>query len=266
MALTFPITNNIVLGAGRCFFAEETSSTVEGEDFRYLGDSSALSLSANTEKVEIDSSDAPVAETLVSITKKVSRTGKLTLRHASPDNWALFVMGDKSTVTQTATGGNTIITTAVPGRYYKIGNSSTNTDVYGLTIAATGIHHATTGGTATGAAVTGTKWEYDGNSGLLYFTTGSGVTGRYRVDYTKTATSHSRVDSSGTGAKIGTFLFVSDNTAGDEIVLRISRCEIAPDGEAALKSRDNPTELGFSLNILTRSSTIAQVTINGAPA
>lgn len=255
MALTYPISNRIVIGAGRCFFAPETSATVEGEDFRYLGDSPALSLSATTEKVEVDSSDAPVAETLVSITKKVTRAFKMTLRHVSADNLALFIMGTASTVTKTATGGTTTIASAVPGRYYKIGG----TTVFGLTIAASGVH----AGTVSGASVTGTKWEYDGSAGLLYFTTGSAVTGAYVVAYTKTTASHSKVESNTTGALKGTLLFVSDNTEGSEDVWKISRCEIAPDGEAALKSRDNPIELAFAVNVLTRDSTTPQVTVNG---
>lgn len=255
MALSYPIANRIVIGAGRCFFAPETSSTTEGEDFRYLGDSPSLSLSATTEKVEVDSSDAPVAETLVSITKKVTRSFKMTLRHVSSDNLALFIMGTASNVTQTATGGVTAIASAVPGRYYKIGG----TTVFGLTITATGVKSAATGA----AVVTGTKWEYDGSAGLLYFTTGSGVTGAYNVTYTKTATTHSKVESNTTGALKGTLLFVSDNTEGSEDVWKISRCEIAPDGEAALKSRDNPIELAFAVNVLTRDSTTPQVTVNG---
>lgn len=256
MALTYPISNRIVIGAGRCFFAVENSASSEGEDFRYLGDNPALSLSATTEKIEVDSSDAPVAETLVSITKKVARTMKMTLRHVSSDNLALFIMGTASTVTQTATGGTTSISSAVPGRYYKIGG----TTVFGLSISATGVR---AGATASGTAVTGTKWEYDGSAGLLYFTTGSAVTGPYTVVYTKTATSHSKVESNTTGALKGTLLFVSDNTEGSEDVWKISRCEIAPDGEAALKSRDNPVELAFSVNILTRDSTTPQITVNG---
>jgi len=256
MALTYPITNRIVIGAGRCFFAQEASSTTEGEDFRYLGDNPSLTVSATTEKVEVDSSDGPVAETLVSITKKVARTMKMTLRHVSADNLALFVMGTASTVTQTATGGTFSITTAVPGRYYKVGGNT----VFGLTISATGVR---AGATASGTAVTGTKWEYDGNAGMLYFTTGSGVTGPHTIVYTKTATSHSKVETNTTGALKGTLIFVSDNTEGSEDVWKISRCEIAPDGESALKSRDNPMELPFNVNILTRDSTTPQITING---
>jgi hypothetical protein len=256
MALTFPITNRIVIGAGRVFFAEENSATAEGEDFRYLGDSPALSLSATTEKVEVDSSDAPVAETLVSITKKVARSFKMTLRNVSSDNLALFIMGTASTVTQTATGGSTAIVSAVPGRYYKIGGTS----VFGLTISATGVR---AGATASGSVVTGTKWQYDGNSGLLYFTTGSAVSGAHTILYTKTTASHSKVESNTTGALKGTLLFVSDNTEGSEDVWKISRCEIAPDGEAALKSRDNPVELAFAVNVLTRDSVTPQVTVNG---
>jgi hypothetical protein len=255
-ALSFPVSNNIILGAGRILFAPETSETVEGTAYRYLGDTPAFSLSSTTEKVEIDSSDGAVAETLVSIVKKVSRTGKLTIRHISPENLALFVMGTSSTITQTATGGTTTITAAEPGMYYKIGSDDTN----GLTVATGGVHDNTVSGTAIDEGL----WQFDTRSGLLYFTTGSGVTGSYVVVYTKEAKSHNKVATNTTGAVKGSLIFVSENTAGGENVVKISRCELAPDGEAAFKSRDNAVELGFSLNILTRGVN-PQILINDEP-
>jgi hypothetical protein len=256
-ALTYPISNNIILGAGRVMFAEEISETVEGKAYRYLGDTPSLTVTSATEKVEIDSSDGAVAETLVSIVKKVTRSGKLTMRHISAQNLALFVMGAATTVTQTATGGTTSVTGAKPGYYYKIGSDDTN----GLTVATGGVHV----GTATGAAFATTKWEFDTRSGLLYFTTGSSATGTYVVAYTKEAKSHGKVATTTTGAIKGSLIFVSENTAGEEIVMKISRCEMAPDGEAAFKSRDNAVELGFTLNILTRG-TNPQILINDEPA
>ena len=96
------------------------------------------------------------------------------------------------------------------------------------------------------------------------FTTGSGVTGSYVVVYTKEAKSHGKVATNTTGAIKGSLIFVSENTAGGENVVKISRCELAPDGEAAFKSRDNAVELGFSLNILTRGVN-PQILINDEP-
>jgi hypothetical protein len=63
----------------------------------------------------------------------------------------------------------------------------------------------------------------------------------------------------------GTLLFIADNTVGDNVRLKISRCSLAPNGEAAFKSRDNAMELSMTLGILTRGAN-PQVEVWGEPA
>lgn len=259
MALTYPVSNNIVVGSGRILWATETSATAEGTSFIYLGDTPGFSISANTTQVTVKSSDAPVAETLVRLTTDVERTGNLLVRNISMTNLALFNMGTSASVSQSATGATQTLSGVVRGRYYKIGTK----DVRGMTITATGVKH----NTSSGAAYTvSTDYETDLNNGWIYFPTGGTATGNVYIAYTKTATSRTRVQTANTGAAIGTLIFISDNTAGDEVELRISRCELAPSGDSAWKSRENPMELPFVLNVLTRSSSTPQIEINGIPA
>lgn len=259
MALSYPHSNNIVLGAGRILFATETSSTTEGTAFTYLGDTPGFTIGGTSEEVVVDSSDTPVAEELVRIIKKVSRSSTLTLRDISPSNLALFMMGTSDTASQSTGTGNTSFTMA-KGRYYKIGGD----DVQDITIGTGGVHQ----GTATGAVIatsSGANWQADLNNGLIYFPTGSSATpGQVTVVYSKVATTWDHAQTGATPV-YGTLLFVADNTVGDNIRLKISRCTLAPNGEAAFKSRDNAMELAMTLGILTRGSN-PQVEIWGAPA
>ena len=260
MALTYPHSNNIVLGAGRILFAVETSATVEGTAYTYLGDTPGFTIGGQSEELTVDSSDTPVAEELVRIIKKVSRQSTVTLRDISPSNLALFFMGTSSTATQ-GTGTGTTAITMQKGKYYKIGGD----DVMDITVAATGVHQ----GNVTGSSVLtsgGANWELDLTQGMIYFPTGTSMTtGTVTVKYSKVATSWDKAVTAATPV-YGSLLFIADNTVGENHRLKISRCTLAPSGEAAFKSRDNAMELAMTLGILTRDSTTPQIEVWGPPA
>jgi hypothetical protein len=260
MALTFPHTNDICLGAGRIFFATETSSTTEGTAYTYLGDTPGFTIGGSVEEVTVDSSDTPVAEELVRIVKKVARQSTLTLRDISPSNLALFFMGSAADVTQ-ATGTGTTAITMAKGKYFKIGGD----DVMDITVATGGVHQ----GTVTGAAIassSGANWQVDTEHGIIYFPTGSAATpGTITIAYSKVATSWDKV-STGATPVYGSLLFLSDNTVGTNKRMKISRCSLAPSGEAQFKSRDNAMELAMTLGILTRDSTTPQIELWSDPA
>ena len=259
MALSYPHDNNIVLGAGRILFAIEASSTVEGTAFTYLGDTPGFTIGGTSEELTVDSSDTPVAEELVRIVKKVSRASTVTLRDISPSNLALFMMGSSSSVTQATGTGSTAITMS-KGKYYKVGGD----DVQDIAIGTGGVHQGAASG-ASIAASGGANWQYDADNGLIYFPTGtSATTGTITIVYSKLASSWSKAETGATPV-YGTLLFISDNTVGDNLRLKISRCTLAPNGEAQFKSRDNAMELSMTLGILTRGSN-PQVEVWGEPA
>ena len=263
MALTYPHDNDYTLGAGYVSFAPETSSTVEGTAFRYLGQTSGFSIGGNAEIVTADSYDTPVAEEKVRIVKKVTRESVLTLNDIDAYNLSLFLMGSASSVTQTTGTGTTTIT-MTKGRYYKIGGD----DVMDITVATGGVHQgATVSGTAIAATSTGgtTNWQIDLNQGIIYFPTGTAATtGSITVAYSKVASSWDKVVTGATPV-YGSLLFVGDNTVGENRRLKISRCVLAPNGQLEFKSRDNFMSAAMTVGILTRGST-AQVQIWGAPA
>lgn len=260
MALSFPHSNDVVLGAGRIFFATETSSTVEGTAYTYLGDTPGFTIGGSVEEIVVDSSDTPVAEELIRVVKKVSRQSTVTLRDISPSNLALFFMGSATGATQTTGSGNTAITMS-KGKYFKVGGD----DVMDITVATGGVHQ----GAASGAAIAasgGKNWEIDLEHGLIYFPTGSAATtGTITVVYSKVVTSWDKV-STGATPVYGSLLFLSDNTVGNNKRMKISRCSLAPSGEAQFKSRDNAMELAMTLGILTRDSSTPQIELWSDPA
>ncbi len=254
MALTYPHSNNIVLGAGRIL--TETSSTVEGTAYTYLGDTPGFTIGGTTEELTVDSSDTPVAEELVRIIKKVSRASTVTLRDISPSNLALFMMGSSTGVTQTSGAVTGTLTSVRRGRYYKLSTD----DIQDITV--TAVKLGSTSGTA--LTVTGGGYQVDTNNGLIYFPTGGAATGTIWYSIAKTASTWTKAETGATPV-YGSLLFISDKTVGDNLRLKISRCTLAPNGEAQFKSRDNAMELAMTLGILTRG-TNPQVEIWGKPS
>lgn len=263
MAVNAPevVNNKIVLGSGYLYFDEEDASgNLQGEV--YMGDTPGFSLNVSTEKVEIDGSDTPVAEKVLTITKSVTRAGSVACRNFNDANQALFVMGVVETVTQTATPVTDEAHTVDQGKYYQLGRSTSNpTGVRNVSsVAVTG-----TGGTPSYTETT--DYVVHAEEGRIYIVEGGGISDgtAIEVDYTPAANSRTRVKATGDKAKTGALHFVADNTSGENYDVYIPKCEISASGDAALKSRDNVIELGFDVNIQTRTG-YAQVYLDGEPA
>lgn len=255
------VTKNIVLGAGYVYFDEEDSSgDLQGEE--YVAETDGFSLNITTEKTEIESSDTPVAETLVSLVKKVTRGGSLITKNMDDDAFARFVQGTKSTVSQVATPVTGEAHTVDPGKYYQLGAGTSNPtgvrDVSAVTVTGSG-------GTPTYAA--STDYVVNADEGRIYIVPGGAITAgtAIEVDYTPGANSRVRVASDGNGAKRGALRFVGDNTNGENRIVYIPKVELAANGDLAFKGRDNAMVATFDLSILTRDG-YAQVYVDGVPA
>ncbi|MCB1792605.1 MAG: hypothetical protein KDJ24_20015 [Gammaproteobacteria bacterium] len=252
---------NITLGAGYVYFdPEDGSEALTGE--LYIGDSSGFSFTMSSEKTEIDSSDTPTAETLISIVKKVTRASQMSVRNISDQNLAFFIGGSTATVTQTNTPVTDEVIGAVQqGRYYQLGASTSNPtgvrNVSSVTVEPSG------GGTA---LVVDTDYKLDAAGGRIYIIPGGGIADddEIQVDYTPASNTRTRV-TSGSSPRKGALRFVSDNTAGDNREFYFPRVELSPNGDAALKDRDNPAELPFDISVLTRTG-YEQVYIDGQAA
>jgi len=248
---------NLVLGAGYVYFdPEDANGDLTGEI--YLGDGPGFSFTMAPEKTDIDSSDTPTAETLISITNKLTRSAQIGVRNISEQNLAFFIGGDTSTVTQTASAVSNEAHTVTQGRYYQLGSSTTNpSGVRGVgSVVVTDVAGTTT------FDITD-DYLLDTAGGRIYIVEGGAITTGtiIHVDYTPTANSRTRV-ASGSSPKKGALRFVADNTAGTNREVYFPRVELAPSGDAAMKDRQNPIELTFDVAVLTRSG-YEQVYIDG---
>ena len=255
------VNKNIVLGAGYLYFDEEdTAGALTGEV--YMAETDGFSLNVTTEKTEIDSSDTPVAETLVSLVKKVTRGGQIVTKNMDDATFARFIQGEEATVTQVATPVAAEVIGAVQqGKYYQLGRSVSNPtgvkDVTGVVVEDEG------GGTP--YTVT-TDYIVNAEEGRIYIVVGGGIADdtSIEVDYTPVANSRVRVASSGAGAKRGAVFFQGDNTNGENRTVYIPKVELGANGDLAFKDRDNAMIATFDMNILTRTG-YAQVYVDGVP-
>jgi hypothetical protein len=250
---------NLVLGAGYVYFdPEDANGDLTGEI--YLGDGPGFSFTMAPEKTEIDSSDTPTAETLISITNKLTRSAQIGVRNISEKNLEFFIGGDTTSVTQTAVAVTDEAHTVLQGRYYQLGAGTTNpSGVRGIgTVSVTNAAKDTTYDVTDDYLV-------DTVGGRIYIVEGGAIAASAAqailVNYTPTANSRTRV-ASGSSPKKGALRFQSDNTSGDNREVYFPRVELVASGSAEMKSRDTPVELTFDVAVLTRSG-YQQVYIDG---
>lgn len=255
------VNKNITLGAGYIYFDEEDANgNLTGE--QYVAETPGFALSISTEKTEVDDSDNPVAQTLVSVTKKIARAGTLSTRNMDDAAFSRFVQGDVLTVTQAATPVLNEPLTVKQGRYYQLGAGVSNPtgvrDVSGVVVTGSG-------GTPTYSLTS--DYVVNADEGRIYIVPGGGIADdtAIEVDYTPAANSRTQVVTNGKGAKRGALRFVGDNTQGENRTVYIPKLELAGNGDLAFKDRDNVMQAAFDLNILTRTG-YEQVYIDGVAA
>ncbi|HYE35505.1 hypothetical protein [Methylocaldum sp.] len=252
---------NIVLGAGKLYFdLEDANGNLTGE--RYLGDTPGFTVNVQADKLEDYDSDGPIAEKHLDIATRVNRSAQIVGKDISGDNLALFLIGDKSTVNQSSGSVTDEALTVKKGHYYQLGASASRPagvrDI--STVVVTGA-----GGTPT--YVDATDYTVDLTLARLYIESGGAIADDtpLLVDYAKVATTWEEIASNNLGAKKGALRFIADNTQGENRDLYIPKCEMAPGGELAWKSRDTVQQMTFAVSIGKRGS-YAQVYVNGRPA
>lgn len=254
---------NYVLGAGKVFVAlEDEDGNLGGE--RYIGNSPGLTLTVETENLELWDADDAVAQKLEDVVTQVTRSGVLTVNDVGLDNVALFVMGDRGTVQQSGTPVTDYpVNDAQPGHYYQLGATDQNPTGH-RNVSAVTVELASGGGPI--PAEDGENYEVDLALGRLYIPEGSAITAgaNLHVDYTPAAGIRDQIVTSGLGTKFGALRYIANNTKGRNRDLYAPRVKFAPNAEMALKSRDTWQELQFALEYLTRGA-LAAVYIDGRP-
>ena len=253
-------SNNVVFGAGRIFWLPEQSdgslNRQAGEI--YLGDTPGFSLGMEGDIATVESSDGPSPEVIATAPQTASRSFEFECLNISPENFARFIVGETSTVTQAAVAVVDEDLAAVQGRFYQLGQSASNPVGHYGGVGSVAI--AEDGGGS--AKVLGTDYEIDTDTGLLRWITASDAV---EIDYTPTAGTRTRVTSSDTGDQYGQLTFRADNARGDNVIMVAPKVLLQGSGQAAMKSRSEPVRLAFTATLDKRSG-YAQLYIDGRPA
>ena len=117
-------TNNYTLGRGEIYFAKFKPGTQIPMGERYLGNTPALNLTIESERLDHFNSDRGVREKDDSVLLQSNRTGTLETDNVNPENIALFFLGSSmlSTVIA-ATGLTSSFDDSVQGESYQLGTT-----------------------------------------------------------------------------------------------------------------------------------------------
>ncbi len=269
MAITADLGGkNYTLGKGKVFFDRYPNNTTilattQGEGERYLGNSPEFSTSAASENLDHYSSEGGLKVKDDSAQLSMDRTGKITVDNINADNVALFFLGDKATIAQTAQVGlTTVFLGANRGRFYQLGVSENNPA--GLrnvsnVVVKKGAGYITTV-TASG------NYQFDAELGRLYIEANSAdIPDDTDIQVTfDTAASTREQVVSGSTPIYGAMRFVADNPKGLNRDYYFPYVKLTPDGDYALKGEEWMT-IGFTFEILKKADNIEGAYIDGRP-
>lgn len=252
-----------VLGRGELFFDRMLPNTKTRTGERFIGNVTAFSLSIESETLEHFDSTQGIRQKDDSVLLQVNRTGTLTTDNIEADNLALFILGDKATITQTATP---VVDYAINGivldRYYQLGLTPSNpTGVRNVSaVTVTG-----TGGTPTYTA--GTDYVLDAALGRIYIPETSTIApgANILVDYTPAANTRERLSSASAGSIDGSLRFVARNPKGPVRDVYLPYCSLTPSGELNFIG-DEWLSMAFNLEVQKLDDTTEAIYIDGRPA
>ena len=272
-------TNNTVIGAGECFIDVLTADEgTTGE--RYLGDTTSGVLRIETEETTVVAGDGATPRTLASVVSNITRSFEVNLQDLSPENLALFVIGDESDQTDAATAvaradGRMKVE---PGKWYQLGVTpskpagvgsvqANNFNVYsqagvgGTTYSRT-THHAD------GRINVVNDYTLDHEAGRFYIEPGKRIAaGDVWVAYTPVAQTIKTVAASARRQVKGAFRYIEDAAQGRGNNYYAPVAVIRPGGDMALKDRTAAQSMTLNVEILQPADGAkAPLYINQQPA
>lgn len=263
-------TNNIILGSGEIFvhLRDDAGKLVGGE--RYVGDTVSAALNVAVERVTIQSGDGPIAEDLVDMVRGVTRTLSITLRDSSLENWRMWLLaasvGDAADPASALSALSTLVDlgAVVKDRYYQLGQTDADPGGYGPVKAGTG--HKKGAVAAEEDAVINEDFEFDGAAGRVRsLITSPGL--RIGVVAPDTPISRRRVDVDAQARQINAAVrYIEDAAIGKGRDLWAPLCSLAPQGDAALKSRTQEQQFQIVANIIDPGSGVPPLVVTGEDA
>lgn len=252
-------TNNYTLGRGELHFGQFRPNTQTPKGQLYLGNTPELGFTAEQESLDHYSSDRGVRIKDESVLLQLDYAGTFVTDNISPQNLALFFLGEALTQTTTAAVGETDTFTGVGlGLTYQLGTSDTNPS---------GVRQVDnvvveTGGTPLTA---GQDYVFDpvlGTVTLMAEAVGVEEGDDITVTYDVEASTRARVISRSMTIE-GSLRFIAHNPAGDNLDYFMPWVKITPNGDFQLKG-DDWQALSFNIEVLKKGS-LESIYIDGRP-
>lgn len=255
------MADNLVLGRGELYFDPFLSGTTTKTGERYIGNTTEININVESDKLDHFSSDRGIREKDRSVILELRRQGSFTTDNMATENLAMFLLGDVSTVTQTA-GSVTAegIPDVIKGRYYQIGVSSGNPQgVRG--VSAVAVKKGAT------ALVLGTDYSLDVTLGRIKILDGSSTVANgddLTVDYTRASNARTRVTTGASAEIKGALRYISYNPEGEQRDLYLPYALITPNGDLAMKGEEWQ-QASFNIEIQKLDANTAAIYVDGRP-
>lgn len=232
------MSNNYTLGKGRVRFSTFQTGTKTPVGFRYLGNTPELNLSIEGDELKHYSAEGGIREQDDSVMLEVNRSMSLITDNISPENVALFFLGDSMALTQAVVASATETLVGIKaGMSYFLGVTASNpAGLSGIDPAGFGV--ATNVGAT--ALVEGTDYVMDFDTGLISFLPDSVVAVDdidIDVTYAVLGSTRTRVIS-GSQPIEGAMNFITDNPKGTNHKFYMPHVKLSPAGDYALKGEE----------------------------
>lgn len=244
------MANNYVIGRGRLYF-DRFDDAGASTGFRYLGNTSAISVTKNAQTLDHYDSDSGMKVKDKSVTLQEDITMSFTTDNIDPNNLALWFGGTVGAGTVEAPLTGEDITLASPvqaGVAYYLGHEG----VSNVTAVVAGVG---------GATILAADYSVDASGGLITFD-GTGLDPTKGVVVTFDAaggtTTGTIIDANST--IYGSMRYVSDNPVGTNQNMMYPYVKLTPNGNYELKG-DTWQALQFNVEVLKRDPATGRYTI-----
>lgn len=247
-----PIPENngrrIVVGSGKAYI------TLPGENERYVGDSTAFSISSESNVFTVQSGDGAIGRPLVSKISDISVTASLALHSVDENNLALWLAGEVGEVA--AASGTVTDESAIakPGQWIVLGADKDQLNA--VEAAGFQVQRASNNDVI---AETG-NWTLDAANGRLYIISGGALSDgeKLKIKYTVAAPKRAQVKAGNLiQREVAVRYIEDDNDEGFDYFL--PRVIVRPEGAAELKSRESEQVFTLTMNVLPRTTDGATV-------
>ena len=275
-------TNNTVIGAGECFIdVLDADESTNGE--RYLGDTTSGVLRIETEETTVVAGDGASPRTLARVISNITRSFEVNLQDLSPENLALFVLGDQGS--QSDVAGDAVaradgLMAVKQGRWYQLGVKASKPAGVGAVKKAPAFSVHSTAGPSGGTTYTGTTFHDDGRvdevgdytldheAGRFYIEPGKRIAdGNIYVAYTPVVQVIKTVSASARKQVKGAFRYIEDAAQGRGNNYYAPVAIIRPGGDMALKDRTAAQAMTLNVEILQPANgALRPLYINQQPA